>query len=134
MSDGASNKDFCAEVLFQSLNPEYEKQDATDRFLHCYRHAFGLIGRVVLYGEDFEAFERALRRLECEGLGDDLLLWRRRGPIGKLHNLAMWARSSLQHTELFNSTVPEAQDSGDDILLASTSTLEQQLVLNDATR
>ncbi|CCE27613.1 uncharacterized protein CPUR_01087 [Claviceps purpurea 20.1] len=135
MSDGASNKDSSAEVLFQSLNPEYEKQDAIERYLYCYRHAFSLIGRVALYGEDFEAFERASQRLNCEGLSDDLLsLWRRRGPIGKLHNLVMWVRSSPQRKQLFNSTVPEAQDSGLDILLASVSTLEQQLVLNDSTR
>ncbi|KAG5955022.1 hypothetical protein E4U58_007356 [Claviceps cyperi] len=56
------------------------------------------------------------------------------GPIGRLHNLVRWVRSSPWRGHLFKAIVREAGESDDDVLLVSTSTLEEQLAFDGATR
>lgn len=135
VSDHASKNDIYTKDLYLGLNPAFGEQGALDRRLHCYGQIFNEVSRAILYGDDFEAFENASKRLDCGDISDDYLNhWRRRGPIGRLHNLVRWVRSSPQRGKLFKAIVREAGESDDDVLLASTSTLEWQLVCNDATR
>lgn len=66
----------------------FSREDAKDRRIRCYGHILNLVGRAFLYGEDFKLFKQEPQTLEALNRSDDYLrLWRRRGPVGKLHNL-----------------------------------------------
>lgn len=83
-----------------------------------------------MYGEDSEAFEQESQTLESADLYDNkLCLWHKKDPIGKLHNIVEWIRSSPQYSEYFQATISEAMDSGEEgFLLHKQSSFEVQLV------
>jgi hypothetical protein len=112
-----------------------DDQDITDRRLRCYGHVLNLVGRAFLYGNDSESLEQESQR--CQWLNDDeadLKLWRRHGPVGKLHNFVKWVRSSPQRSEYFRTVVQEVFEEGNNFLLCEESNFELQLVLNNETR
>ncbi|KAK3896412.1 ribonuclease H-like domain-containing protein [Staphylotrichum tortipilum] len=122
VSDNASNNDICGERLFRQIQPDLSVDDANDRRIRCYGHILNLVGRAFLYGEDFESFEQESQAYDAMNrIDDDLRHWRKRGPVGKLHNLVRWA------------TIKEGED-GSGIFLSEQSTLELQLLLNNETR
>jgi hypothetical protein len=134
VSDNASNNDACGEELFRQILPDFSVEDASDRRIRCYGHILNLVGRAFLYGEDFESFEQESQTYEAmDRIDDDLRHWRKRGPVGKLHNIVRWVRSSPQRSGFFKSTIKEADD-GSGISLSEQSTLELQLLLNNETR
>jgi hypothetical protein len=134
VSDNASNNDICGEKLFRQIQPDLSVDDANDRRIRCYGHILNLVGRAFLYGEDFESFEQESQAYDAMNrIDDDLRHWRKRGPVGKLHNLVRWVRSSPQRSEFFKATIKEGED-GSGISLSEQSTLELQLLLNNETR
>lgn len=134
VSDNASNNDTCGKELFRQILPDFSVEDASDRRIRCYGHILNLVGRAFLYGEDFESFEQESQAYEAmDRIDDDLCHWRKRGPVGKLHNIVRWVRSSPQRSEFFRATIKEGAD-GSGISLSEQSTLELQLLLNNETR
>ena len=97
MADNATANDRAIKILSSSLDihPEYHR-------LRCGAHVINLVAKAVLYGTDIDALEPGERE---EGLSDSrhiaafealvrsvpaeeaLKTWRRKGPVGKLHNL-----------------------------------------------
>jgi hypothetical protein len=134
VSDNASNNDACGEEFFRQILPGFSAEDATDRRIRCYGHILNLVGRAFLYGEDFESFEQESQGYEAmDRINENLRHWRKRGPVGKLHNIVKWVRSSPQRSEFFRATIKESDD-GSGIFLSEQSTLELQLLLNNETR
>lgn len=135
VSDNASSNDTCTRAFYRQLYPAFSSDDILDRRLRCYGHILNLVGRAFLYGGDFESFEQESQILDSLDRDEDFLkLWRQRGPVGKLHNLVRWVRSSPQRTAYFQATVQEEMAEDPSILLSHQSTLELQLVLNNETR
>lgn len=66
-------------------------------WLRCIGHIFNLCGQAVLFGKDSDAFEREVSDLEVEQL--QLREWRKKGPIGKLHNVLVYLDASPQRWE-----------------------------------
>ncbi|RKK59923.1 hypothetical protein BFJ69_g17267 [Fusarium oxysporum] len=64
---------------------------------------------------------------------DDLRHWRKKGPVGKLHNVVKFIRSSPQRCELFKR-ISRENDEAQEYLLASESTAELEIVMNNDTR
>ena len=52
-----------------------------------------------MLGLDNEAFAKEVTSTDCEEL--ELLQWRKKGPIGKLHNVIKWINRSPQRCERF---------------------------------
>jgi hypothetical protein len=71
--------------------------DPQRRWLRCVGHIFNLCGQAVLFGKDFDAFEREVQDLQLEEL--QLVEWRRRGPTGKLHTVLVYLDVSPQRWE-----------------------------------
>ena len=128
IADNATNNDTCGQELFRRLSPTFTDQDIEHRRIRCYGHILNLVGRAFLYGEDSEAFEQESQALEAADLYDDeLRLWRRKGPIGKLHNIVKWVRSSPQRSEYFQAIIREAADDGEEgFLLHEQTSFELQ--------
>ncbi|CAC9885918.1 unnamed protein product [Aureobasidium pullulans] len=94
MTDNATNNDTCIEALGTEFgfNPLHRR-------LRCSGHKINLVARAMLWGVDEEAFENELAHVTIED--QDLLIWRRRGPLGKMRNTIIWIRSSPQRNEAF---------------------------------
>jgi hypothetical protein len=58
-------------------------------------HVINLVARALLFGKDPDGFAE-----DTEEIADDLLRkmkqWRKAGPVGKLHNIVVWLRSSSE--------------------------------------
>ncbi|KNB04727.1 hypothetical protein FOXG_19384 [Fusarium oxysporum f. sp. lycopersici 4287] len=61
---------------------------------------------------------------------DDLRYWRKKGPVGKPHNVVKYIGSSTQRCELFKRISSE-NDQAQEYLLASESTAELEVVMNN---
>jgi hypothetical protein len=135
ISDNASNNDSCGKALYGHIKPLFTSEDVCHRRICCYGHILNLVGRAFLYGNDSESIEQESQAFEVTGdLNKELALWRKKGPIGKLHNIVKWVRASPQRGEYFRKSIIEAIDKGDTYLLYEATTFELQLILNNETR
>uniref|UniRef100_A0A0D2XRD4 Uncharacterized protein n=1 Tax=Fusarium oxysporum (strain Fo5176) TaxID=660025 RepID=A0A0D2XRD4_FUSOF len=64
---------------------------------------------------------------------DDLRHWRKKGLVGKLHNVVKFIRSPPQRSELFKK-ISRENDEAQEYLLAGESTAELEVVMNNDTR
>jgi hypothetical protein len=129
VSDNAMSNDTCLQHFYTSLDPTFTSEDIRHRRIRCLGHIINLAARAFMYGANFDLFERqdAANVL----LGDreaDLQHWRRRGPIGKLHNICKLIRASPQRLERLRALADEVAEGG----VESTSRL--QPVINNDTR
>jgi hypothetical protein len=72
-----------------------------ERWIRCCGHIFNLVGQAALFGHDEQVFSDDVEQLELEE--QRLMLWRRKGPIGKLHNVIFWINRSPQRIERFTA-------------------------------
>lgn len=86
--DDASNNDTCIEAL----GSEFEF-DRFERRIRCIGHIINLVARSLLFGKEPEALQEKLTQ------SDDNELWRKRGPLGKIHDIVIWIRASPQRRE-----------------------------------
>ncbi|KAK8120231.1 hypothetical protein PG999_004351 [Apiospora kogelbergensis] len=117
IADNASNNDTCLQEFFQILDPSIQGYEAEERRIRCYGHILNLVGPIEQFGH----------------LDDILRFWRRKGPVGKLHNIVKWVRSSPQRSEYFQRCIEEDLDESS-FTLHRESTHELELVLNNETR
>ncbi|KAF1956578.1 hypothetical protein CC80DRAFT_413167 [Byssothecium circinans] len=76
------------------------------RRLRCAVHIINLCAHAFLMGKDAEKIARemdtALREGDIKRVGE---LWRKRGALGKLHNIVKYIRGSPQRCEFFGKQV-----------------------------
>ncbi|GKU23079.1 unnamed protein product [Fusarium langsethiae] len=65
----------------------------------CFGHTLNLSAKALLFGHNVEAFEEQLSGTAALSEAEHAL-WRRKGPVGKLHNLVVEVRRSDQLTYL----------------------------------
>lgn len=105
--DNASNNDTAMEEIGKALGFK-----GKTRRLRCFGHILNLAVKALLFGHDSEAFE--------DDEGNEALdskvheLWRRKGPVGKLHNLILWIHRSDLLTNLLRSLQLMAYSKSDD--------------------
>ncbi|KAF5229620.1 hypothetical protein FOXYS1_15925, partial [Fusarium oxysporum] len=64
---------------------------------------------------------------------DDLRRWGKKWPVGMIHNVAKFIRSSPQKREFFER-ISRENDEAQEYLLAGESTAELEVVMNNDTR
>jgi hypothetical protein len=64
-------------------------------------HVINLVAQQCLWGSDVDAFEEGLTNVTAEEL--ELRQWRKKGPIGKLHNLIRYAIHSAKRRHLLKT-------------------------------
>jgi len=58
------------------------------RRLRCLGHVINLAVKAFLFGTEYDAFEQDIESTrEKSELLKELNLWRKRGPVGRLHNI-----------------------------------------------
>ncbi|KAF5482734.1 putative AC transposase [Colletotrichum fructicola] len=134
ISDNATNNDTCLRAFYRSISPEMTDADVKARRMRCYGHILNLAARAFLFGADKEVLEAEsdFFRL-CERYEDDLELWRKLGPVGRLRNIVKFVRASPQRTERYRKAAAEV-DRDSDFRIFSESRREAQLILNNDTR
>jgi hypothetical protein len=117
VADNASNNDTAVEIVIHTLFPSLPPAQRQQRRLRCWGHILNLAAKAFLFGKDGENFDeeilinRMLVREQAE-----LQAWRKKGPIGKLHNVVVFIRRSPQRQETF-SELAEAGDKHADLAL-----------------
>jgi hypothetical protein len=98
ITDNASSNDTCVHHILTSLLPDLTETQRT----HCFGHILNLACGSYLYGHDPDSFEIEVMVLESLAREqEELKAWRKRGPIGKLHNIVVFIRRSPQRREAF---------------------------------
>ena len=123
MADSAQSNDAALRLLQEDLPIEPSKQR-----LRCACHIINLVCKAILYGVDTDCMDDALEHDETNSQGNvlsrvsyfenvlrtndelaKLKAWRKKGPIGKLHNIVVHARATPSRREFFKSKQREAQ-------------------------
>lgn len=124
MADNASNNDKAIRLLAAHFDFHPTKSR-----LRCTGHTTNLVCKSILYGVNVDCLEEALRSdtSEAEGLYDDsvaaferelraadgyqpmLHIWRKKGPLRKLHNIVVHARATPTRRHFFLSKQKEAR-------------------------
>jgi hypothetical protein len=133
ISDNATNNDTCLKYLYPRLDSSMTLIDVQERRMRCFGHILNLVARAFLYGDDADSFE--LQSLALEVLQreeDDLQHWRRKGPVGKLHNVIRFIRASPQRSEAFKRIAHEVGE--EEFYLHDESTAELEVIQNNETR
>lgn len=123
MADNASNNDCALHLLRHDLDI-----DPTKSRLRCCGHIINLVTKAILYGTDVDCIEEVINHAESEEYGDFagcsvsrfeatlrandnvavLKAWRKKGPVGKLHNIILHARQSPYRRAVFAKLQKEA--------------------------
>ncbi|KAM4061331.1 restless-like transposase [Hirsutella rhossiliensis] len=86
--DNAGNMDTATEEIAEALGFDPKK-----RRVRCFGHVLNLVVKALLFGHKADAFEAEIN-------GEPVLdavqheIWRKKGPVGKLHNLVNWIHQS----------------------------------------
>jgi hypothetical protein len=101
VTDNAGNNDTAINSLCDLLGLE-----ARSRRLRCLGHIINLAVKAFLYGKNAESFEVEISDLDLKKLEEKhylelLAAWRKKGPVGKLHNIVIWIRRTPQRRQIF---------------------------------
>ena len=87
--------------------------DPIARRLRCFGHVINLVVRAFMYGTDVDAFELDIASLHtCQKEVDELVAWRKRGALGKLHNVCAWICRTPQRRDEFAEYVKQNLGAG----------------------
>lgn len=120
MADNASSNDTAIELLQSELSINLDKQR-----LRCAGHVINLVCKAILYGTDTDCIEDVIINgseelydskvshfeTELRAIRDEkelLKIWRKKGPIGKLHNIIIHATTNPARREFFKAKQKEA--------------------------
>ena len=133
VSDNLNTNDTCLAYFYRQLEPSMRSADIKARRMRCYGHVLNLVARAFLFGKDADSFELESDINYMRGLAEqDLCHWRSKGPIGKLHNIVKFIRSSPQRSEYFKRIPHEQEYEG--YRLCEESTAELEVLSNNETR
>src|ERR1700722_4407404 len=71
------------------------------RRLRCLGHIINLAAKSFFFSANSDIFEKEIDRAQLEEEQVERNLWRKRGPVGKLHNVVQYIRDSPQRREEF---------------------------------
>lgn len=101
--DNASSNDTCVKELLKALNIN---DTVEHRRLRCLGHVINLAAKAFFFGSDLNSFEEEIGRTQIyEEEAKEREVWRKRGPVGKLHNVIMYILSTPQRREEFEEKV-----------------------------
>ncbi|KAG6989601.1 hypothetical protein FocnCong_v021165 [Fusarium oxysporum f. sp. conglutinans] len=124
--DNAENNDTAMEVIGAELG-----FDGRLRRGRCFGHTINLSAKALLFGKNADAFEQQLSG--AEALSDtEYARWRKRGPVGKLHNIVVDVRISHRLIYLFKEVQTDEINRATTLKLRSKKPLK--LIIDNDTR
>ncbi|KAL9566121.1 hypothetical protein ACKAV7_009739 [Fusarium commune] len=112
------------------------EEDIRNHRTRCFGHILNLAARAFLWGEDPDSFEReAFTEAAFQVEERELWLWRKRGAVGKLHNIVRFVRASPQRRELMKSLACDQNDEdGYQLFEEERAAIDLELMQNNETR
>ena len=102
MLDNAPTNDVCVRHLCEKLQVDSTVKEHSARRLRCTGHVINLVVKAFLFGTDADSFEVDVTSAhELSNEQRELALWRKKGPVGKLHNMVHHIRRTPQRRERF---------------------------------
>uniref|UniRef100_A0A0D2YCV7 HAT C-terminal dimerisation domain-containing protein n=1 Tax=Fusarium oxysporum (strain Fo5176) TaxID=660025 RepID=A0A0D2YCV7_FUSOF len=101
----------------------------------CFGHILNLAARAFLWGKDPDSFEReAFTEAAFQVEESELRLWRKRGAVGKLHNIIRFVRASPQRRELIKYLACDQNDEdGYQLFEEERAAIDLELMQNNET-
>ena len=124
--DNAESNDKAMEVIGGELGFA-----GSTRRGRCFGHTLNLSAKALLFGHNVEAFEEQLSGAAALSEAEHTL-WRRKGPVGKLHNLVVDVRRSDQLTYMLRSIQRAEFDMSSDARIRARKPLD--LIIDNDTR
>jgi hypothetical protein len=124
--DNAPNNDTALETIGERFN--FHGRERRGR---CFGHVVNLVVKAILFGKDADAFEARLEHGDVLATAEHEL-WRKRGPVGKLHNLVVAIHRSDVLTTLLRSIQRLELDASEDPRVRARKPLN--VVIDNETR
>ena len=108
VADNAESNDTAMRSILAQIRPELT---VAPRRARCLGHIINLAAKAFLFGSDIEAFEQVVKQVtddtpfDSKTMKDAQAAWRKKGPIGRFHNVVVFIRSSPQRREAFKRCV-----------------------------
>ncbi|KJZ71689.1 hypothetical protein HIM_08927 [Hirsutella minnesotensis 3608] len=104
MADNASSNDSCIDLVLQALYPNMSRKHRVRRRLRCLGHIVNLCAQAFIMGKGATKTCKDLDSAYREGDYARIReLWKKRGAIGRLHNIVRYIRASPQRRQFFRS-------------------------------
>ena len=82
------NNNLAINIVLKHFFPSMPLKRRNARRLQCLGYVINLVAKAFLFGTEFDMFERDIESTkEKSELLQELKLWRKRGPISRLHNI-----------------------------------------------
>ena len=112
MADNAGSNDTAMEEILRVLGPGVTVAEVRGR---CLAHVINLVAKAYLFGKDAEAFSIIADALDESNPDEDAMRtaqahWRKKGAVGKLHNVVVFIRASPKRREWFKQVVDEEDE------------------------
>ena len=112
MADNAGSNDTAMEEILRVLRPGVTVPEVRGR---CLAHVVNLVAKAYLFGKDAEAFSIIADALDESNPDEDAMRvaqahWRKKGAVGKLHNVVVFIRASPKRREWFKQVVDEEDE------------------------
>lgn len=102
MLDNAGSNDTAVDAILKQLFPLMKKEKRKQRRLRCLGHVINLAAQTFILGKNSE---KVLDELSAKHAAGDWTgisaIWKKHGPIGKLHNLVRYIRMTPQRRQEF---------------------------------
>ena len=106
ISDNASSNDTCVSYVLRKQNQRITKKQIARRRIRCLGHVINLCAQAFLIGKDAEKVCKQLESALKDGDFKKIrALWRKRGSIGRLHNVIRYIRANPQRRNRFAKIV-----------------------------
>jgi hypothetical protein len=124
--DNAGNMDTSMQTLGKELG-----FDPKLRRVRCFGHIINLVVKAILFGHNADAFEQEHEQ-NTQLMQAEFDLWRKRGPVGKLHNWAVAVHQSDTLTYLLRRLQNDSFCTSDDPATQNRKPLD--VVIDNTTR
>ena len=106
-TDNAFNNDTALRELGHIFDAHSIPFDPIKARVRCFGHVIDLVVKAFLWGSDHHVLEASAATLEASGTSnlEILNLWRKRGALGKLHNICVWILRSPGRRDRFQDRV-----------------------------
>lgn len=106
VTDNASSNDVAIDIVLRHLYPLMTKEQRQRRRLRCLGHIINLAAQVLILGN---AAEKDLQDLSAYNFQGDFnsvaAAWRKKGVIGKVHNIVKYIRMTPQRRQEFGRCI-----------------------------
>lgn len=111
MLDNASSNDVCIDLILKRLYPRMSEKKRSQRRLRCLGHVINLAAQIFILGKDAEADLRDLEFYQLQGDFKSITeAWRKKGVLGKIHNIVKYIRMTPQRRQEFAACVVDDRE------------------------